>query len=240
MKEELETQEEEQQTQQLQYLSAELVDNTEPKEIVTDLDELSKKREIQQMTDEDITLTSAELFRTLIEAGGLGLATTQIGNPFRACIVNVKEPLILINPKIVKIGTADGETSGKRIIYKESCLSIPKTMRKPKKTVRFTHITVQTDNLGMVEFKPDRLSWKTAEDMYDDMGLLESVVVQHEINHLDGILITDPKVRYNKQVSVEKTGRNEKVMVMNPETQEISYMKYKHAQPLLEQGYEIV
>lgn len=227
--------------EQLQYLSAELVDSIEPKDIITDVNALSERREIQEMNDEDITITSAELFRTLVEAGGLGLATTQIGNPYRACIVNVKEPLILINPRVVKFGTTDeNESNGKRVIYRESCLSIPKTMKKPKKTVRFTHVTVQTDNLGVVEFKPDNTNWRSQQDMYEDEGLLESIVVQHEINHLDGILITDPKIRYNKQVTVNKTGRNEKVMVMNPENQEISYMKYKHAQPLLELGYEIV
>lgn len=234
-----ETQEKEE--QQLQYLSSDIVDKIEPKEIVTDFDELSKRRDIQEMNDEQITITSAELFRTLVNEEGLGLSTTQIGNPFRACIINVKEPLILINPRVVKFGSVDDkEDNGKRIIYRESCLSIPKTLKKPKKTVRATHVTVQTDNLGVIEFKPDKSHWKNTEEMFEDLGLLESVVAQHEINHLDGILITDKRVRYNKQVTVEKTGRNEKVMVMNPETQEISYMKYKHAQPLLELGYEIV
>lgn len=232
---------EETQEQQLQYLSADLVEQIEPKEIITDTVKLSKRREIQEMNDEQITVTSAELFRTLVDAGGLGLATTQIDNPYRACIINVKEPLVLINPRVVKFGSVDeNESNGKRIIYRESCLSIPKTLKKPKKTVRFTHVTVQTDNLGVIEFKPDNKNWRSQDDMYEDLGLLESVVAQHEINHLDGLLITDPKIRYNKQVTVNKIGRNEKVMVMNPDTQEISYMKYKHAQPLLELGYEIV
>lgn len=234
--------EEQQTNEQLEYLTSDLVEQVEVKEIITDKDKLSQRREIQQMDDEQVAITSAELFKTLVKSEGLGLATTQIDNPFRACIINVKEPLILINPRVAKFGTVeDGDDNGQRIIYRESCLSIPKTMKKPKKTVRFTHVTVQTDNLGVIEFKPDKTNWRDRDEMYEDKGLLESIVVQHEINHLDGILITDPKVRYNKQVSVEKTGRNEKVMVMNPETQEISYMKYKHAQPLVEeQGYEIV
>lgn len=225
-----------------EYLTPELVEKVEAKDVVTDIDKLRERRDIREITSEEIAVVSAQLFKSLVKSGGVGLAANQIDLPYRACIVNVKEPLVLINPRIVKFGTSDEtEDNGKRVIYYESCLSLPKTMKKPKKTVRFTHVVVQTDNLGLLEFGPDKSNWRDQDEMLDDVGLLESVVVQHEINHLDGKLITDNGIKYNKQVTVNKIGRNEKVMIMNPETEEISYMKYKHAQPLVEEeGYEIL
>ena len=92
------------------------------------------------------------------------------------------------------------------------------------------------DQSGRVQFGP-------TEDEQSEKGqlqLLESVCVQHEIDHLDGILITDSIRAYNIQrVSEKKYGRNDKVMVKSPDG-ETDFMKYKKAVPLLEKGYQIV
>ena len=143
--------------------------------------------------------------------------------------------MVLVNPKIVK-------RSEEAVQYIESCLSLPKTMRKPKNTVRSISISVETDNLGTVEFGPDEKDkiGEEGHNYFADEGLLECVVAQHEIDHLDGILITDQVRAYNIQrVSEKKYGRNEKVMVKSPEG-DTDFMKYKKAVPLLEKGYEIV
>ena len=71
-------------------------------------------------------------------------------------------------------------------------------------------------------------------------GLLECVVAQHEIDHLDGILITDEIRKYTQTITKKKKyGRNERVMVKlsNGETE---FMKYKKAEPLLLEGAEIL
>ena len=60
---------------------------------------------------------------------GLGLSANQIGLDVRACVINVKEPLVLINPRVT-------EVSKETVAYVEQCLSLDKTMRKPVKTVR--------------------------------------------------------------------------------------------------------
>ena len=93
----------------------------------------------------------------------------------------------------------------KKVQYIESCLSLPKTMRKPKNTVRSISITVETDNLGTIEFGPDEKDKIGTEghNYFADEGLLECVVAQHEIDHLDGILITD-SVKYNIQKYLKK------------------------------------
>ena len=203
--------------------------------IVTDKIKLSKVVTDlpKNKTEEDVI--SAALFTALKKEKGFGLSANQIGVDKRMCVINIKEPMILVNPKIVK-------RSEEAVQYIESCLSLPKTMRKPKNTVRSISITVETDNLGTVEFGPDEKDKIGTEghNYFADEGLLECVVAQHEIDHLDGILITDSVRAYNIQrVSEKKFGRNDKVMVKSPDG-DTEFIKYKKAVPLLEKGYQIV
>ena len=202
-----------------------VTDKTKLQKVVTDLP--------KNKSEEDVI--SAALFTALEKEKGFGLSANQIGVDKRMCVINIKEPMVLVNPKIVK-------RSEEAVQYIESCLSLPKTMRKPKNTVRSISITVETDNLGTVEFGPDEKDKIGTEghNYFADEGLLECVVAQHEIDHLDGILITDQIRAYNIQrVSEKKYGRNEKVMVKSPEG-DTDFMKYKKAVPLLEKGYDIV
>ena len=202
-----------------------VTDTIKLKKVVTDLPKNKSEEEV----------LSAALFTALEKEKGFGLSANQIGVDKRMCVINIKEPMVLVNPKIVK-------RSEEAVQYIESCLSLPKTMRKPKNTVRSISITVDTDNLGTVEFGPDEKDKIGTEghNYFADEGLLECVVAQHEIDHLDGILITDQIRAYNIQrVSEKKYGRNEKVMVKSPEG-DTDFMKYKKAVPLLEKGYEIV
>ena len=203
--------------------------------IVTDKIKLSKVVTDlpKNKTEEDVI--SAALFTALEKEKGFGLSANQIGVDKRMCVINIKEPMVLVNPKIVK-------RSEEAVQYIESCLSLPKTMRKPKNTVRSISITVETDNLGTVEFGPDEKDkiGTDGHNYFADEGLLECVVAQHEIDHLDGILITDSVRAYNIQrVSEKKYGRNDKVMIKSPDG-ETDFVKYKKAVPLLEKGYQIV
>ena len=202
-----------------------VTDTIKLKKVVTDLPKNKSEEEV----------ISPALFTALQKEKGFGLSANQIGVDKRMCVINIKEPMVLVNPKIVK-------RSEEAVQYIESCLSLPKTMRKPKNTVRSISISVETDNLGTVEFGPDEKDkiGEEGHNYFADEGLLECVVAQHEIDHLDGILITDQVRAYNIQrVSEKKYGRNEKVMVKSPEG-DTDFMKYKKAVPLLEKGYEIV
>ena len=202
-----------------------VTDTIKLKKVVTDLPKNKSEEEV----------ISAALFTVLEKEKGFGLSANQIGVDKRMCVINIKEPMVLINPKITK-------RSEEAVQYIESCLSLPKTMRKPKNTVRSVSVTVETDNLGTVEFGPDEKDKIGTEghNYFGDEGLLECVVAQHEIDHLDGILITDSIRAYNIQrVSEKKYGRNDKVMVKSPDG-ETDFMKYKKAVPLLEKGYQIV
>jgi peptide deformylase len=200
--------------------------------LIQDSSKLKTKIEPTPFTQEEIDEISVTLLQELKKHGGIGLSANQIGINKRACVINVKEPLVLINPRVA-------EVSEESVVYVEQCLSMPKTMRKPVQTVRFKTLTVECDNLGTVIFSPDsKEEWKTSEEFYNDEGMLECVVAQHEIDHLEGRLITDR--RYTQTITRgKKYGRNERVMVkLSDGTTE--FMKYKKAQPLLSQGAEIL
>jgi len=188
------------------------------------------------LSQQELDIISDKLKNELEKHGGLGLSANQIGLQDRVCLINVKEPLILVNPRVI-------EASKETVVYIEQCLSLEKTMRKPVKTVRHKSFTVECDNLGTVIFSSDKEegeTWETSEEFYSDEGLLECVCAQHEIDHLNGILITDSSRKYTQTIVREKKyGRNERVMVKlsNGDTE---FMKYKKAEPLLKSGAEIL
>ena len=201
--------------------------------LIKDPNKLKKEIQPKPMTQEEIDTISIKLLDGLKKYGGIGLSANQLGLDVRACVINVKEPLVLINPRVI-------EVSNDSVAYVEQCLSIPKTMRKPVKTVRFKSFTVECDNLGTVIFSPDKNEWKDSDEFFSDEGLLECVCAQHELDHLEGRLITDPIRRYSTTLVKSKTyGRNERVMVKLPNG-ETEFMKYKKAEPLLREGAEIL
>ena len=154
---------------------------------------------------------------------GIGLAANQIGINKRVCVINVKEPIVLINPRIV-------EHSKEQFIFPEGCLSFPDSKIK---TTRHQDIVVESDN------HDSRLSFSA--DSKDINDAFECVCVQHEIDHLDGITMFD---REFKQVPIKresrKIGRNEKVTIKNVATGETKSVKFKQAEPLLKQGSWVI
>ena len=152
---------------------------------------------------------------------GIGLAANQIGINKRVCVVNVKEPLVLINPKIV-------EKSKEQFIFPEGCLSFPDSKIK---TQRHQDIVVTADN------HKDRLSFSANSKDINDA--FECVCVQHEIDHLDGITMFDREFRQEPIVrgvnTPKKIGRNEKVTITKGKESKV--LKYKKVQPMLKDGW---
>ncbi len=201
--------------------------------LIKDPKKLNKIIEPKPLTHEEVESISTTLLTELTKHGGIGLSANQIGLDTRACVINVKDPLVLINPRVT-------EVSKETVAYVEQCLSLDKTMRRPVKTIRHKSFTVETDNLGLVEFSPDKTEWEDSNEFFSDEGLLECVCAQHEIDHLNGVLITDSDRRYTTTVtSTKKYGRNERVMVKLPNG-DTEFMKYKKAEPMLSVGAEIL
>ncbi len=130
----------------------------------------------------DLQVLIDRMFATMREARGLGLAAPQVGSSRRVIVVEIEHrQLALIDPEIQR---QDGEEVGT-----EACLSIPGLLGD---VPRAQHVVVRARNR--------RNRWVTIEAA----GLLARVL-QHEIDHLDGILFTD-RVRDPKTIRrVEET-----------------------------------
>ena len=177
----------------------------------------------------------ADMLRIQLEQGltdypGLGISATQLGIKKRACYIKFgDEELFLVNP-IIK------EKSKEGFLFMEGCLSIPTSLTKPIRTIRACKVVVDTDNLGELTFEINTEGDKANEQISKETMM--TVIVQHEIDHLDGFTIKDRV--YNTQV-VKKVdfGRNEKI-VMKSKEGELVEVKFKNANKLFLQGYEIV
>lgn len=201
--------------------------------IVTDLNVLRNPVPVTEFKEKEAEVLAAALFTELKRHSGLGLSANQLGLNKRICVVNVKEPFYLVNPRIV-------EQSEERYTYIESCISIPKSSKKPIKTSRAIEITVEADNYdGQLSFGPDDSSdWSVNPfSFWEDRGMLECVVVQHEIDHLNGVTIKDRN--YNIPAESSKVERNKKYMFVSPNG-DMEFIKYKYGQRLINDGWEMV
>ena len=162
---------------------------------------------------------------------GIGLAANQVGIDASVAVLNVREPIILINPKIIK--------AWDEIPFYEGCLSFK---GKAIQTKRYQNIEIKTEQVesnwyfsGAPNPSDGKGSWEKQEQSKHDqeLRLLEAICVQHEIDHLNGITISDRQM-LTTIVNTEKFGRNEIVMITNGE--ETKELKYKKAKPLMDSG----
>ena len=134
-----------------------------------------------------------DLFKTMYNSQGIGLAAVQVGILKRILVVDVsnkdekKRPLSLINPVIKKISD---ETS----VYEEGCLSIPNTF-----------IEIERPKICEVEYID--INGKKKDLKCD--GLL-STCLQHEIDHLDGKLIIDQLSKLKRDLIIKKISKTNK------------------------------
>ena len=193
------------------------------------------KTKLREVSVEEGLAIAKELFQILNERGdGIGLAANQVGIDAQVAIVNVREPLVLINPKIV--------SKENPITYYEGCLSYP---GKGVSTQRYRDIEIKTEQSeskwyfsGAEENSQGKSVWDKGNMKQDQENrILESVCIQHEIDHLNGVTIFDRIV--NNTVTREiKYGRNEKVTIQKGSESKV--LKYKKAQFLLNEGWEII
>ena len=148
-----------------------------------------------------------ELFNILSERkDGLGLAANQVGYNASVAVVNVKEPLILINPVI--------KEQWDEVPYYEGCLSFPK---KGVKTKRYRNVIIHTEQeegdwyfSGVETPGEGKGSWESpTKNKDDELRLLESICVQHEIDHLYGKTILDREDKSEPIQVKKKIGRND-------------------------------
>jgi len=135
--------------------------------------------------DETIRQQVKDMFETMYEASGIGLAATQVNFHQRIIVIDISdqcnEPICLINPEVI-------EKSGE-IQWEEGCLSVPDYYEN---VIRANDIKVQALNQHGETFELE------ASEML-------SVCIQHEIDHLDGILFVDHLSKLKQKRLKKKT-----------------------------------
>ena len=163
---------------------------------------LRRKAEPVKEVNEDIRQLIEDMFETMYDAPGIGLAAIQINAPQRVIVMDISEdksrPLALINPEITHLEGME--------CMDEGCLSVPDVFEKVERANRIT-------------FKA--LNPRGEEFVMDAEGLL-AVCVQHEIDHLDGKLFIDYlselkrqriRKKLNKRARVESGSRNRRKVI---------------------------
>jgi len=164
-------------------------------------------KKLKEVSVEEGNIIATELFQILNQRGdGIGLAANQVGIDAQVAVVNVIEPLVLINPKIIHKEFP--------IDYFEGCLSYPK---KGTPTTRYRDVIIQTAQSesgwyfsGVESTQEAKGSWEQDNKKEDqEKRLLEAICVQHEIDHLNGITIHDRENKSKPIISEKKIGRND-------------------------------
>ena len=140
-----------------------------------------------EQVDDAVRALSADMLDTMYDAPGIGLAAIQVGVPKRLLVIDLskededKNPQVFINPEIL-------QSSDDRSVYEEGCLSIPDYYAEVERPARVTVRYVDLDG---------------KERMLEAEGLL-ATCLQHEIDHLDGVLFIDHLSRLKRERVTKK------------------------------------
>ena len=143
-----------------------------------------------EVVDDSIKTQVKNMFETMYDAPGIGLAATQVNFHQRVIVIDVSEeqnqPLCLINPEITK---KSGE-----IEWEEGCLSVPNYFENVKRAN-----TIKVCALN-----------ENGEEFEIEASEILAVCIQHEIDHLDGILFVDYISKLKQRRLKEKTTKKSK------------------------------
>ena len=136
-----------------------------------------------------------DMLETMYEAPGIGLAAVQVGIPLRLVVIDVswnkedgnKDPKFLINPKIVS-------KSEKLSSYEEGCISIPDQ-----------YAEIERPESCVVEY----LNYDGKQSTLKADGIL-STCLQHEIDHLNGVLFIDYLSKLKRNIMIKKVTKSSK------------------------------
>jgi len=148
---------------------------------------LRSRSEPVERVDSDLDKLIADMLETMYDAPGIGLAGIQVGVPRRLLVIDVSKeedehhPQIFINPEILS-------SSDDRSTYEEGCLSIPDYYAEVERPAR---VTVK------------HLDREGKERTVEAEGLL-ATCLQHEIDHLNGVLFIDYISKLKRDMVIKK------------------------------------
>jgi peptide deformylase len=140
-----------------------------------------------ERVDDEVRRLADDMLETMYDAPGIGLAAIQIGLPRRLLVIDLskegdeKEPQVFINPEILV-------SSDERSVYEEGCLSIPDYYAEVERPATITLRYLDRDG-------------KMQETQADD---LLATCLQHEIDHLNGVLFIDHISKLKREMVVRK------------------------------------
>lgn len=151
-----------------------------------------KARRIVDADRNDVARLVPLMFAAMYQAPGIGLAATQIGVPLRLTVLDLapdetKAPLVLINPEIIRAST-------QMVTREEGCLSLPGQYGD---VTRPAEITVSFE---------DQSGKRQA---IEADGLL-AACIQHEIDHLDGVLFVDHLSALKRNILLRKLAKEQR------------------------------
>lgn len=148
--------------------------------------------------DDSIRATLADMFETMYAARGIGLAATQVGIEKRLVVIDLQEPVeeggepvrkpvAFVNPELLWV-------SDDLAVYNEGCLSIPEQYAEVQRPARC------------------RVKWLDGDGKphEEDMDGLMATCIQHEIDHLNGVLFTDHISRLKRDMIMKKLAKARK------------------------------
>ena len=151
-----------------------------------------KKSDPLDQVDNEVRKLLKDMLETMYDAPGIGLAAVQIGILKRIVVIDIskdekKEPLFLVNPEIIY---RSKETS----VYEEGCLSLPSQFAEIERPAKCS--------LKYIDFNGK-------EKKLEAEGLL-ATCIQHEVDHLDGVLFIDYLSKLKKDMIIKKLVKHKK------------------------------
>ena len=162
------------------------------KKILIEPDKLLRQisKPVEKVGDEERILMD-DMLETMYEAPGIGLAAIQIGVPKRIIVMDIsrdenkKEPRYFVNPVIKN-------KNKEKIKYEEGCLSVPDQFAE-----------IERPNACEVEY----LDYDGKKQLLKADGLL-ATCIQHEMDHLEGILFIDYLSKLKRSMIIKKLSKN--------------------------------
>ena len=147
-----------------------------------------------EKVDDEIRKLMDDMLETMYEAPGIGLAAIQVGAPKRVIVIDLskeeeKRPLYFVNPKVI-VKSKNNST------YEEGCLSVPGQFAEVDRPNE-CHVSYLDYNGQKKELKAE--------------GLL-ATCIQHEMDHLEGILFIDYLSKLKKNYIIKKLSKQKKVL----------------------------
>ena len=161
--------------------------------ILTEPDPFLRQKSFNiEKVDGEVRKLMDDMLETMYDAPGIGLAAIQVGVPKRIVVIDLskeekKTPLYFVNPKIIL-------KSNSNSTYEEGCLSVPGQFAEIDRPNR-CHISYLDYNNKNQELKAE--------------GLL-ATCIQHEMDHLEGILFIDYLSKLKKSFIVKKLSKQKK------------------------------